>query len=155
MFKFVAILSAALLCALVRGQGDPVAEKMNVFRLPEKTSPLSYALRFAPNFSDWTFTGVANITVTVVETTKEVTLNLKNLTVTAVLVTDITDNGNRNVTIQGDPKYLTKNEQFEIEFKNNVPASRRLLLTINYKGKIRDDMTGLYKSSYTEDGETK
>lgn len=154
MFKFVAILSAALLCALVRGQGDPADEKMDVFRLPENTSPISYNLWFAPNFTDWTVTGVANITVTTVQETQKVTLNLKNLTVTAVSVMDITNNVSRILSINGFA-VLTKNEQFEINFERSVPASRRLLLNINYNGKIRDDMTGLYKSSYTENGETK
>lgn len=155
MFKFVAILSAVLLCALVRGQGDPVAEKMDVFRLPENTNPISYSLLFAPNFSNWTVTGVANITITVLQLTDKVTLNLKNLTVTDVLVMDITDNTIRTIPIAGTPKYLTKNEQFEIEFIRPIPSNKRLLLNINYEGKIRDDMTGLYKSSYTDDGETK
>jgi len=150
MFKFVAILLAALLCALVRGQGDPVAE----YRLPENTSPISYDLWFAPNFSDWTVTGVANITIiTVAPDVKKVTLNLKDLTVNNVSIV-IIDGPKRKVEIE-DLVYLTNNEQFEIQLKRPVPLNKRLLLTINYEGKIREDMTGLYKSSYTENGETK
>nr|AEV66511.1 aminopeptidase N 3 [Aphis glycines] len=150
MFKFVAILSAALLCALVRGQGDPVAE----YRLPENTSPISYALWFAPNFSDWTVTGVANITITTRSLNVEkVTLNLKDLTVNDVTIVNI-DNPQKKVDIK-NLVYLTNNEQFEIQLKKPLPADRKWLLIINYEGKIREDMTGLYKSSYTEDGETK
>jgi len=155
MFKLAGILSAALLCALVRGQGDPVAEKMDVFRLPENTSPVSYVLWFAPNLSDWTVTGVANITVKVEIETQSVTLNLKDLNVTDVSVMDVTNSEHtRNIKVK-DKVELTKNEQFEIQFEKTMPGNRILLLTIKYKAQIRDDMSGLYKSSYTENGVTK
>jgi len=155
MFKLAGILSAALLCALVRGQGDPVIEKMDVFRLPENTSPVSYVLWFAPNLSDWTFTGVANITVKVETNIQSMTLNLKDLNVTDVSAIDITNlNSFKKISIENYVE-LTKNEQFEIRFEKQVIKDRILLLTINYKGRIRDDMSGLYKSSYVEDGVTK
>ncbi|XP_026820838.1 aminopeptidase N-like [Rhopalosiphum maidis] len=155
MFKLAGILSAALLCALVRGQGDPVAEKMDVFRLPENTSPVSYDLWFAPNLSDWTVTGVSKITVKVENNIQSITLNLKDLNVTDVSAMDITRSDFIRSIIVKDKVELTKNEQFEIQFDNTVFKNRILLLTIKYKAQIRDDMTGLYKSSYIEDGVTK
>ncbi|XP_025208483.1 aminopeptidase N-like [Melanaphis sacchari] len=152
MFKLVVVLSAALLCALVHGQGDPVVEKMDVFRLPENTSPLSYVLWFAPNLSDWTVTGVTNITVKINDITNRITLNLKDLNVTGVSASLHMNSGSyRNEPIK-EYVNLTKNEQFEIRLQNSIPKDKILLLSINYKGYIRDDMTGLYKSSYIENG---
>lgn len=153
MFKLVAALSVALLCGLVRGQEHADDEKMDVFRLPGNTSPVSYDLWFAPNMNNWTFEGCAKILVDInMANTKAVTLNLKNLTVTSVLAMDVSNS--RDIPVAGF-EYQTKNEQFVINLEKFVPKSKKLLLTIKYKGYIRDDMTGLYKSSYIEDGVTK
>jgi len=153
MFKLVAVLSVALLCALVRGQQDADDKKMDVFRLPENTSPVSYDLWFAPNMSDWTFEGCAKIIVDInTADTKTVTLNLNNLTVTSVLAADVLNNRDTPVA---EYEYQTKNEQFVIRFRRAIPKNKQLLLTIKYKGYIRDDMTGLYRSSYIENGVTK
>lgn len=153
MFKLVAVLSAALLCALVRGQEDADDKKMDVFRLPENTSPVSYDLWFAPNMSDWTFEGCAKILVDInTADTNTVTLNLNNLTVTNVSATDVVIN--RVCEVSGI-EYQTKNQQFVIHLQKVVPKNKQLLLTIKYKGHIRNDKTGLYRSSYIEDGVTK
>ncbi|XP_022165263.1 aminopeptidase N-like [Myzus persicae] len=156
MFKLVAVLSAALLCVLVRGQADPDDQKMDVFRLPEDTRPLSYDLWFAPNISNSSFEGRAKIVVEIIKPdTDKVTLNFNGLSVTSVLVTDVTNPKlPRDMVVTGI-NYLTKNEQFEIRLQRIVPINKQLLLTMNYTGRIRDDMIGLYKSSYVEDGVTK
>lgn len=158
MFKLVAVLSAALLCALVHGQGDTgekkTPAKMSVFRLPENTSPLSYDLQFAPNLTDWTLNATAKIVVQTNTNVDTVTLNLKDLRVTNVTVTDVTNPAPRDVSIK-EINLLPENEQFEIRLMSSMPTKRKLLLTISYTGNIRNDMTGLYKSSYIEDGVTK
>jgi len=152
MFKLLAVLSAALLCALVRGQEDADDKKMDVFRLPENTSPVSYDLWFAPNMSDFTFEGCAKILVAINTGTISVTLNLNNLTVTNVEAKDVSTN--RDAVVTGF-EYQTKNEQFVISFQRAIPKDKQLLLTIKYKGYIRDDKRGLHRSSYIEDGVTK
>lgn len=153
MFKLVAVLSVALLCGLIRGQEHANDKEMDAFRLPENTSPVSYDLWFAPNMRDWTFEGCAKIVVDVkIANIKTVTLNLKNLTVTSVLVRDVSKSRDIPVT---EFEYQTKNEQFVINLERSVPKDKQLLLTIKYKGNIRDDKTGFYKSSYIEDGVTK
>jgi len=156
MYTLVGVLSAVLLCTLVCGQKDPDDKKMDVFRLPENSKPLSYDLWFAPNMSDWTFKGRAKIVVTVtISNTDTLTLNFNNLTVTSLSVTDVTN----SVSIRDVPytniNYIPINEQFEIHFNKPLTINRKYQLDINYTGSIRDDMTGLYKSSYIEDGVTK
>lgn len=153
MFKLVAVLSGALLCCLIRGQEYADDKEMDVFRLPENTIPVSYDLWFAPNMSDWTFEGCVKIVVAIIiANTKTVTLNLKNLTVTSVLARDVSTS--RDISITGF-EYQTKNEQFVINLERPLPKDKQFLFTIKYKGYIRDDKTGLYKSSYIEDGVTK
>jgi len=156
VFKLIGVLSAALLCALVCGQEDPKDKKMDVFRLPENAKPVSYNLWFAPNMSDWTFEGRAKIIVKIIESnTQTLTLNFNNLMMTSVSVTDVTNPNVIRDVPYSSLNYLTINEQFEINFKSALTKNRNYELAINYTGSIRDDMTGLYKSSYVEDGVTK
>jgi len=130
-----------------------------VFRLPGTTVPDYYELRFElQNFTgpdNLTFSGQVNIHITVVSTTEVVTLNLRDLNVTAVTVTDIT-----NVSRPLDLKisrwmYLTNDEQFEIHLIRSVPLGKYLRLSITYVGNVRTDLTGLYLDSYEEQGTTK
>lgn len=127
----------------------------NEYRLPRTTVPENYDLRF--EFQDFngidnlTFSGVANINIIVMETTDVVTLNLRDLNVTNVTVTD---NRYGLVPVKGSV-YLANDERFEIRLSVTVPMGRRLRVSITYIGNIRTDMTGLYLSSYEERDTTK
>lgn len=130
----------------------------NEYRLPMTTVPENYDLRF--EFKDFngvdnlTFSGVANITIIVVESTDVVTLNLRDLNVTDVTVAETTDDWYRLLSVK-ECVYLTNDERFEIRLLRKIPTSRRLLVSIKYIGSIRTDMTGLYLSSYEERDTTK
>lgn len=130
----------------------------NEYRLPRTTVPEKYDLRFEfQDFNDidnLTFSGVANITIVVIEITDVVTLNLRDLNVTDVTVADVTDNRYRLFPVERWV-YLTNDERFEIHLSRTVPTSKRLQVSINYIGNIRNDMTGLYLSSYEERNTTK
>lgn len=153
-------LAAALLCVLSRGScnvgpQDPqdTAAKMTAFRLPTTTRPESYELRFAPDLRDGansTFSGVADITVTALSAVDAITLNLRDLDVTAATVMDV--KLRRDVPVDR-LVYRTGDEQLEIRLGKSVPAGRKYLVTVRYGGKIRTDDTGLYTSSYTEPGD--
>lgn len=130
-----------------------------VFRLPGTTVPDYYDLRFElQNFTgpdNLTFSGQVNIHITVVSTTEVVTLNVRDLNVTTVTVTDIS-----NVSRPLDLKiskwlYLANDEQFEIHLIRSIPLGKYLRLSITYVGNVRTDMTGLYLDSYEERGTTK
>lgn len=147
MVKFAVSI---IICALVaRGSfGD------QNFRLSTNTLPISYDLQFYPIFNgaNSTFTGVAKITFKPALSDKLIVLNQKDLTVNTVLVTDAASQ--KNLTISqtiSKPDY----EQYEIYLNNAYIKDRTYLLTITYGGKIRNDMTGLYMSSYEEGNQTK
>jgi len=130
-----------------------------LFRLPSTTVPDYYDLRFElQNFTgtdNLSFSGQVNIHIFVVSTTEVVTLNLRDLNVTAVTVTDIT-NVSRPLDLKiSEFVYLTNDEQFEIRLVRPVPLGMYLKLSITYVGKVRTDMTGLYLGSYEERGTTK
>jgi len=131
-----------------------VANKMNVFRLPDNTKPVSYDLQIVPNIVgiNSTFGGKVKIEITAVEQTNSITLNLKDLTVTAVSVNDIKLNRSIDVV---NYEYLTDNEQFKINLKTTLLAKRNYLVAIEYAGKIRNDLSGFYLSSYDTSNGTK
>lgn len=130
----------------------------NEYRLPMTTVPKNYDLRFEfQNFNgvdNLTFSGVANITIIVMEALHVVTLNLRDLNVTGVTIEDITDDRVRLVSVEGW-MYLTNDERFEIQLSRTIPTNKRLRVSITYIGNIRTDMTGLYLSSYKERDTTK
>lgn len=145
---------AIFLCALVRpgscDQGND-DQKMDVFRLPTETKPQSYELKFIPKFNgnNSTFSGETKINITVHAHTNVITLNLKDLNVTKVTVADITNAKARNISVNNFINII-KNEQLKINLYNFLIAGRKYQVTISYEGKIRNDMSGLYMSSYQE-----
>lgn len=147
--------ASALLFVLAWGSGVR-GDKMDVFRLPGNSKPTSYNLKIVPSMNgiNSTFKGVVKIAFSTSETTEKITLNLKDLTVTNVTVVDVGGNFPRNVEVR-DWIYDTKNEQFAFLLKQKIIANRKCEVTISYWGKIRDDLTGFYLSSYVESNETK
>lgn len=154
----VKIAVLVFLCALtVRssyGQQNG-SQPMDVFRLwPSSTTPLSYDLRFTPVFNgvNSTFTGVAKITLTATSPGKVIVLNIKDLVVDTMTISDMKNQRNQSINKW---VYNENNEQLEIYLDNSYISKRNYLLTIEYNGKIRNDMTGFYMSSYQENNQTK
>lgn len=154
MTKFwAAILLYALASAAPEDGGK---KKMDTFRLPTHVKPMSYDLKIEPNFrgANSTFAGEVKIAFKTDEATKEVTLNIKDLHVTGVIVTDITRKVLRPVNVTG-VTLSEENEQFTVTVQRPIIVNRDYLMTISYEGKIRDDLTGFYLSSYDESNATK
>lgn len=160
MLKFA--VSVLLLCALrapgycsvVAGDGGGSA--MDSFRLPDNTRPELYELRFTPRFDglNSTFGGAANITISVVAATKVITLNAKDLNVTGVRLTDVSNAEPRELRVS-EIKHQAHNEQLEIHLRTNVPKGKTVLVGLSFEARLRTDMTGLYLSSYEEGNVTK
>lgn len=156
--KKSAFLAICLLCAFAGlGLGAQIKddrEKMDIFRLSGDTVPEFYHLRFVPNFNgtNSTFSGVTTIRIVATSNTKVITLNLKELNVTNVTVTDV--KSQRNIAVK-DLVYDAKNEQFSIVTQNAIASKRSIMVVISYNAKIRTDLSGLYLSSYEEGNTTK
>ena len=98
--------------------------------------PEHYDLFLDLNRADKTFSG--KVTITGEAKTSKISLHQKDLTVEAV-----------EVAGQARPFTLDKdNEALYIELE----ATWSVVVTINYTGKITDNMTGIYPSYYTVDG---
>ena len=115
-------------------------------RLPQNLIPISYDLFIIPDFLNFIFHGIVKINVTVREPTSTVVLNQGNI---KVLNIDITNNNNENVKVlQSD--YNNQTELLNIILYRNLKLFDNLLITLDFEGKLDDDMVGFYKSSYTD-----
>lgn len=141
------ILFLTLCCSCVMAQGATnEKEKMDVFRLPNNTEPISYTLIIFPTFDNFSFTGEVTINIRVIIPTGELTLNAYGLQIKEITVTD---ESSKAIIPVVSNKTVEKNQQLIIELdKPGLIADREYKVKISYTGKLRDDMTGFYKSSY-------
>ena len=91
------------------------------------------------NRSEKTFTG--NVAITGEALDNHISLHQKDLTISSVLL------DNESLNFQMDDA----NEAFHIE----LPETGVLTLVIEFSGRITDNMTGIYPSYYTYNGEKK
>ncbi|CAB0036672.1 unnamed protein product [Trichogramma brassicae] len=120
------------------------SEFENDYRLPKSIIPRKYFINYEKiDFMADTFKGSVEIHADVKEKTNKISLHKgKYLNITDVKI---------NSSIK--PKEVKINDKAEIytilldsELKKSIP----LVFTLNFKGKLRDDMIGFYKSSYNE-----
>lgn len=126
-------------------------EKMDVFRLPNNTEPISYTLDVQtfidPQNNQFTFTGNVIITIRVKISTEELILNVDDLKINLIEVTD------SSTEVEVIENYVVvKNEQLIIRLKApGLIADRVYVVKIAYSGELRNDMTGFYKSWYKDE----
>ncbi|KAG8230286.1 hypothetical protein J437_LFUL010189 [Ladona fulva] len=115
------------------------------WRLPEGIKPISYAIQIIPNLDESNFTYVGNITIDVVaeEVLDRITLHATDLTITdhSVIGSDGTDCFVKATQEEGD--------YYILMLSTNTTANASYTIKMNFAGKLRDDMFGFYKSSYT------
>jgi hypothetical protein len=152
MFK---LLFLVVSCSCVFAQdATEVRENMDVFRLPNNTEPISYRLNvqpfIIPENNNFTFIGTVLITIRVKITTEELTLNVDDLQINKINVRD-TNSSSAEVEVTGN-HIVVKNEQLIIQLKTpGLIADRVYEVEIAYSGELRNDMSGFYKSWYTDE----
>lgn len=116
-------------------------------RLPDDTVPESYVLKVAPDLGAAVapLTGQVDIVIWVKNTTPVIVLNCKDLTLENVKVTDV--NTYRN--IQVDSWEYDEYERVHVSMSTHVLADRKYIISIRFRGYLRDDATGFFKSYYT------
>jgi len=154
MLRTLFLIACGPCVLLARGTAAAAAaEKMDVYRLPNDTEPLSYRLNVGPVVGDgdgpFTFSGNVAINVRARTSTAVLTLNADaGLTVSSVEVIDAETSTKVEVT---GSDAADKNEQLKIRLGDpGLIAGREYEVKIAYSGYLRDDMTGFYKSSYVD-----
>jgi len=133
-------------------------EKMDLFRLPNNTEPISYRLDvqtiIEPENDNFKFIGTVVVTIRVKTSTEELILNVDDLKIDQIYVKDTDSSAEIEVT---GNHVEDKNEQLIIQLKTpGLIADRVYEVKIAYSGELRNDMTGFYKSWYKdENGDVK
>jgi len=126
---------------------------MDVFRGPNNTEPISYSLNvqpfIEPKTDNFTFIGTVVIMIRAKTTTEQLTLNADGLKINQIDVTD--KNSSTIVEVTGND-VVVNNEQLIIQLKSpGLIADRVYEVNITYSGELRNDMSGFYKSWYTDE----
>nr|AGT79010.1 aminopeptidase H11-5 [Haemonchus contortus] len=138
---------------------SPSAEEL---RLPKNIEPLLYDLSiktYLPGYVSFppeknlTFDGQVGISLRVVEPTKSIVLNSKNITV----IPDKCElfSGDKKLEIESIKEH-ERLEKLEILLKNRLEKDQEVLLKVGYTGIISNTLGGLYQATYTDtDGTVK
>lgn len=120
-------------------------------RLSTNTRPVLYDLKLKIDLDKFEFSGNVEIEVSVNETSDFIELHKKDLTLEdkSILLID----GNNNKIGLKFKEYQNENEILKLTFADKLIAGRTYFLSIDFEGKISDDTSGLYRSSYYDAGE--
>ena len=114
-------------------------------RLSDNISPAHYELRLKPNFSGFTFSGEETIELTLVKSTKEITLHSVRLEI------EQADYVRGKSSESGTVVYNEKAETVSFKFLKSLPAGKGKL-SIKFKGLLADNLKGFYRSKFEIDG---
>lgn len=151
-------ISSLLLCAAVTVHGHrPIdGNFINAFdasgtngvsyRLPNNTKPEEYAIELRTNIDkkEFNFTGKVTIKLRALESTKNITLHQRQLTIGEHWLQ--AENG-KPINV-GQWNYDKTTEFLVIPVTDGLEKDQRYALTIAYTGELRADMGGFYRSSY-------
>lgn len=113
-------------------------------RLPTDVAPELYDLWIRVNLNSFKFDGTVIITIDVINATKTITLNAKDILVewNKVVLRQA-----QNVIAVEKHYFDNDNEIGVLTFMNVIPMGK-YELELQFSGDIRSDLKGLYKSSY-------
>lgn len=115
-------------------------------RLLDTITPLQYDIVLKPDMKAFTFTGEETLTFELKETTQDIVLHAKNLTIHKAL--HFHDGHEHEAEIVYDKKNMAVVLRFA---KPLVKGEQKLLIT--FAGVIGEQLRGWYKSAYTVNGE--
>lgn len=124
-----------------------------LYRLPNNTVPTSYDVTFQtrPDIPEFTFSGVVRIGIVTREPSNSITLHHRQLTIVSALLWT-TDAVPVSIAV-GAPTYEVETEKLTIPVVGTLPVNTAYTLVITYNGILRTNQGGLYRSSYTINGQ--
>ncbi|KAL7747575.1 hypothetical protein RI367_007016 [Sorochytrium milnesiophthora] len=119
-------------------------------QLPKNVRPSHYDVTLCPDLEKFTFTGVEEITVAVLEETDTIVLNAIDLDVKSATI--VFGQGKYD---SAAPTYNKDEQTVTFKFPVYVSKGQTLVLRIVFEGVLNDQMAGFYRSGYEVDGEKK
>jgi len=116
----------------------------NPYILPKTIKPIKYNIELTPNFNDLNFSGKEIIELNIIKNTNEIILNSRDLEITSAKINDIKVK-----------KIIYDKEHQQVKLLFNELKKGILSLELEFKGKVSQDMRGLYKSIYINDNKEK
>lgn len=127
-------------------------------RLPTSVIPKLYTLELTPDIyasdpKDFKITGKVDIVVDCKEDTKNITIHINKLTIDRAKIQIRKQSGNQSgLTVVRTTE--DKDRQFYIMFlSENLRKGQTYVLSLVFEGPLRDDLTGLYYSTYKRGGQ--
>ncbi|HUZ09925.1 MAG TPA: M1 family metallopeptidase [Acidimicrobiales bacterium] len=125
-----------------------VAAPDEAYRLPRTAEPHRYRLVLEPDLGEATFTGTAEIELTLHEPGREIVCNAQELTVTDAVL-DLADGSVLAAAVSLDPA----GDRVTFSFDRTVPAGPATL-RCRFDGILNDKLRGFYRSTFTDESGT-
>lgn len=125
------------------------------FRLPASINPVHYDLEMRPQLEEDTYTGTVTISINVSLPTQHLWLHLRETRITQL--PQLKRPSGEQVQVRRCFKYET-HEYLVVEAGEQLPATTGeayYLLTLEFAGWLNGSLVGFYKTTYTENGQTK
>ncbi|KAK3928579.1 Aminopeptidase N [Frankliniella fusca] len=123
------------------------------YRLPRNVMPEHYDIRVDINIGDggkFDFEGHVDILLQATEPTNQIRLHSAELQVEAVQLVEA--EGGQAVSVSVESQALvTEQEQLRVELGDKLVPHKKYILKAPFKGKLGDDLHGLYRSSYMDE----
>jgi aminopeptidase N len=131
-------------------QGQQSAVRKVPTQLPGNVRPLAYRISIAPDAPNLRFSGVAAIEVQVLEPTNSITLNAADLEIAsaAIGVAGGTQTGSSRISLDANAQTVT------LQFPRRLSPGR-YSLSIDYRGTINTQASGLFALDYESAGAKK
>ncbi|NXJ94602.1 AMPE aminopeptidase, partial [Corythaixoides concolor] len=125
------------------------------FRLPTYISPVHYDLEIKPEIESDIYTGTVNISITLERSTNYLWLHLRETEITEMPT--LQKSSGQQITLSDcfgyDPQeYLVVEAEEELSVTDE---SDPYILTLKFQGWLNSSLDGFYRTTYTENGETK
>jgi len=116
-------------------------------RLSKNVTPIEYKIQLQPDLENFTFEGIETITLSVLKSTKLITLHSKEIEIETAMISVPTKIGTPT-RVGAKISYNEKKETATFLFPKIIPIGK-IKLTIVFKGILNDKMCGFYRSRYT------
>lgn len=119
----------------------------STYRLPNNTKPEAYSLFIHTDIADGKFDyfGTVKINITILRKSNQITLHQHELDIQTV---ELTSKNHKTISIQS-PQYDRTRDFIVLKTINYTFVSGEMVfLKIKFKGNLRQDLSGFYRSSY-------
>ena len=114
----------------------------NELRLPKSVKPNNYIVSLEPNFTDFTFQGTVEISISISSPCDQILLNASEMEIQSVVLNDSDNTWVANYSID------EKTEVLSLTFSETLQTGD-YSLKIEFIGTLNDKLRGFYRSQYT------